>query len=65
MLRRVHVRAHAREPSISFTVVFYGLKIFGCKTAQVCVKRREVCWSKDLASATVCKPVKTGAKTLS
>ena len=25
----------------------------------------EVCWSKYLASATVCKPVKTGAKTLS
>jgi hypothetical protein len=48
-----------------FTVVFYGLEIFGCKTTQVCVKRCEVCWSKYLASATVCKPVKTGAKTLS
>jgi hypothetical protein len=24
-----------------FTVVFYGLRIFGCKTPQVCVTRRE------------------------
>jgi hypothetical protein len=31
----------SERTTLNFTVVFYGLKIFGCKTAQLCVTRRE------------------------
>jgi hypothetical protein len=30
-----------KKTSDSFTVVFYGLTIFSCKTAQLCAARRE------------------------
>jgi hypothetical protein len=56
--------ARAKTPC-SFTVVFYGLINFSRKTAQFCATRRESEWAKHLASATVRKPVKMSAKTLS
>jgi hypothetical protein len=51
----------AREKT--FTVFFYGLKIFWCKIAQFSATRRECEMDKHLASATVCNIVKTCAKT--
>ncbi len=30
-----------KREDLFFTVVFYGLKNFGCKTTQVCVARRK------------------------
>jgi hypothetical protein len=49
----------------NFHGLFYGPKIFCCKTAQFCARRRESEWLKHQASARLCKPVKTHAKTLS
>jgi hypothetical protein len=57
-------RARGRRITL-FTVIFYGLKIFGCKTAQFCATQRESKWLKHLASATLRKLVKTRAKTRS
>jgi hypothetical protein len=48
-----------------FTVVFYGLKFFDVKTAQFCVTQRESEMAETSASATVRKPMKTRATTLS
>jgi hypothetical protein len=48
-----------------FTVVFYGPKILRRKTAQLYVTRRNSEMAECLASATMRKPVKTRAKTLS
>jgi hypothetical protein len=44
---------------------FYGLRNFGCRTSQFCATRRESKVAKCRASATMRKPVKTRAKTLS
>jgi hypothetical protein len=54
-------RAHATR----LTVVFYGSKIFCRKTAQLCETLCETELVKTSAWATVRKPMKTRAKTLS
>jgi len=56
---------HARTRKDSFTVVFYGSKTLCCKTAQFCVTQRESEMAETSASATVRKPMKSRAKTLS
>jgi hypothetical protein len=38
--RRVSAQRFKRTAEL-FTVVFYGLRIFGCKTTQLCATRRE------------------------
>src|SRR4029077_10760465 len=40
-LRQFHARGRGGRRSKLFTVFFYGLKIFGCKTARFCSRRRE------------------------
>ena len=56
---------HTRETAKLFTVVFYGLKIFDCKTAQFCATRCECETAEHVASATLRKAVKIRAKSLS
>jgi hypothetical protein len=58
-------RACAPERTGLFTVVFYGLQIFCCKRAQFCVTQRESEMAETPSAATLRKPVKTHAKTLS
>jgi hypothetical protein len=65
-----HARAREREQGVNkraefFTVAFYGLKSFGCKTARFCATHCESGMTNYLAEATVCNTVKTSAKNLS
>jgi hypothetical protein len=44
-----HTHTHTRARPRSFTVIFYGVKTFPRKTAQLCVTRRE-CRPTELPS---------------
>ena len=53
-----------REAAREFTVVFYGLKDFCCKTAQFSERRRESVWVWSALKNTLRKVTKNCAKTL-
>ena len=59
-----HLQSADAIDSGIFTVVFYGLQIFGCKTAQFRATHRESDFPEHVTSATVPEPVKTHTKAL-
>ena len=59
---RLRAREKESEAKRIFTVVFYGLRIFGCKNTQLCVTRCDGIGRKKPASATMCNALKTRAK---
>jgi len=57
--RESNARAAEKLKVENFTVVFYGLRILCCKTAQRAANAE---WPKHLTSASLCNVVKNGAK---